>query len=61
MGASVAAENKVTIMLIVGTPQIMRAKGQHGIRNMELTVRKLDWKSLTMTNYYCPKQLPKIV
>ena len=47
MGASIADEKRFTRMPIVGTTRIMRAKGHHGIRKMEGTVRKLNWKSLT--------------
>ena len=60
MGAIVAADNKVTRVLIVGTTYRILAKVHHGIRNMEVTVRKLDWQELKMLNYYCSKKLPNI-
>ena len=43
MGAAVTAGKDFTIILIVGTTQIIRAKFYHVVRKMEGTVRKLDW------------------
>ena len=41
-GASVAAEKRVTRMLLVGTTQRIQSKSHKGIRKMEGIVRKLD-------------------
>ena len=56
MGSAVAAENNFEIILIVGTTHRMITKLHHGIRNMEGTVRKLDWQSLKTFQYCCEKQ-----
>ena len=50
MGATFATETKVTIILIVESTHKVRAKYHHGIRNMEITVRELEWKALTTLN-----------
>ena len=42
MGATFATETKVTIILIVESTHKVRAKYHHGIRNMEIIVRKMD-------------------
>ena len=60
MRSEVTAENKVTIVIVFGTTHRMGAKSHHVIRNMDGTVRKLDWKAMMMLTYYCDKQLPKI-
>ena len=60
MVSAVAAEKRFTRVLIVGKTYRIRAKVHHGIRNMEVTVSKLDWKVLTTLNYYCAKKLPNI-
>ena len=43
MGASIAAEKKVTGILIVGTTHRMRSKVHHSERKMEVKVMILDW------------------
>ena len=55
MGDTFAAENKVTIILIFGTTHRIIDKFHHSIRNMESTVRKLDWKARIKLKYYCAK------
>ena len=43
MVAENTAGNKVTVMMIVGKTNRIRAKSHHGTINMEGIVRKLNW------------------
>ena len=60
MGAAVAAEKKVTRMLIVGETYRMQTKIHHGIGKTEGKMGKLDYQELTKLKYYSAKQLPNI-